>query len=59
MTREYCCATFTPDREVYHVFVECFGSEDSTLTVFNDSSESQTVTLHFDTDLPQHGTNTE
>jgi hypothetical protein len=25
--------------------------------VFNDSSEPQTATLHFDTDLPQHWTN--
>ncbi|MDR2117127.1 MAG: hypothetical protein LBP87_12175 [Planctomycetaceae bacterium] len=40
-----------------HVFVERFGNENPMLTVFNDSSEPQTVTLHFDTDLPKHWTN--
>ncbi|MDR2706265.1 MAG: hypothetical protein LBC02_10850, partial [Planctomycetaceae bacterium] len=40
-----------------HVFVERFGNEKPILTIFNDSSESQTTTLHFDTDLLQHWTN--
>jgi hypothetical protein len=40
-----------------HVFVEQFGNENPLLTVFSDSSELQTATLHFDSDLPQHWTN--
>ncbi|MDR0706223.1 MAG: hypothetical protein LBF88_14715 [Planctomycetaceae bacterium] len=40
-----------------HVFVERFGNEIPMLTVFNDSSEPQTATLHFDTDLPKRWTN--
>jgi hypothetical protein len=38
-----------------NVFVERFGNDKTLLlTVFNDSPESQTVELRFDTDLPQH-----
>ncbi|MDR3198132.1 MAG: hypothetical protein LBU34_09725 [Planctomycetaceae bacterium] len=40
-----------------HIFAERFGNENPILTVFNDSSEPQTVTLHFDSDLPQHWAN--
>ncbi|MDR0336185.1 MAG: hypothetical protein LBI18_03745 [Planctomycetaceae bacterium] len=36
------------------VFVERFGNENMVLTVFNDSSNLQTVTLHFDAGLPKH-----
>jgi hypothetical protein len=40
-----------------HVFVERFNNENTILTVFNESSEPQTVMLHFDDGLPQHWTN--
>jgi hypothetical protein len=40
-----------------NIFVERFGNNQPLLTVFNDSLEPQTVTLRFDTDLPQYWIN--